>query len=133
MSSSTSSRKMNKRPGLGNGTSTIDEEERVGLIGKDGLPAPSHKAKDASSSSSFQWNPTRLLRYVAICAASAFVTFFSLRKQQKIIHWEEYHDLLEPQGREQKCYVSRFDPCYEVGFFKAGFVCFSRKIVLLHF
>lgn len=52
------------------------------------------------------WNVTRLMRYLSLTAVSAMVTFFILGKEAKVMHWEEYHHLLEPQAKaSQRCYT----------------------------
>jgi len=51
------------------------------------------------------WTLSRLMKYVAILLVSAFISFILLRKQSKMIHWEEYHNILEPdEGKEPRCF-----------------------------
>jgi hypothetical protein len=86
------------------------QEERVSLIGNDGKPTPSPDQRGSHLQDQRPpWTFSRLMRYLSLTAVSAMVTFIILRKESKVLHWEEYHYLLEPAGpREERCYVSIF-------------------------
>jgi hypothetical protein len=98
-------------------------EEQVSLIGKDGQPAPGPSLRPQRShklglvESLLQaWTLHRLMKYMALCVMTAVLTFLVLRKEQKSLHWEQYNSLLEPEAKEQRCYVSprnaRRNVCY---------------------
>ena len=99
-------------------------EEKVSLIGTDGEAAPKPSLRQPRpqklgfvESVLQAWSLSRLLKYMALCGATAMFTFFMLRKEQKAVHWEQYHSLLEPETKEQRCYVSSRNTirnvCYE--------------------
>jgi len=51
------------------------------------------------------WTMTRLMKYGALLLVSASMSFLLLRKESKVIHWEEYHNILEPGGsKETRCF-----------------------------
>jgi hypothetical protein len=96
--------------------SAMAAEEKVSLIGKDGeaAPAPSlrpHRSQKLGLVESLMkaWTLPRLMKYMALCAATAVLTFFMLRREQQAVLWEQYHSLLEPEPKEQRCYVSSRD------------------------
>mmetsp|Transcript_10947 Transcript_10947/g.25926 ORF Transcript_10947/g.25926 Transcript_10947/m.25926 type:complete len:435 (+) Transcript_10947:288-1592(+) len=56
------------------------------------------------------WTMSRLMKNVAILAFGATISFLLLRKQSKMIHWEEYQNILEPEGtKETRCFESSRD------------------------
>jgi inner membrane protein involved in colicin E2 resistance len=90
------------------------EEEKVSLIGNDGeaAPRPSLRTKRSPKLGLVEsvlqaWSLPRIIKYMALCSATAMVTFFMLRREQKAVHWEQYQSLLEPEAKEQRCYVSQ--------------------------
>ena len=48
------------------------------------------------------------MKYAALLFVTAMVTFLMLRKESKVIHWDEYHYILEPteSKTEPRCFVS---------------------------
>jgi hypothetical protein len=87
-------------------------EERVSLIGGDGAPTPEPSQRnDNSKKKEKGWTWTRLMRYLSLTCLSAGVTFLILGKESRSLHWEEYHYLLEPEAKEQRCYVSIILEC----------------------
>jgi len=51
------------------------------------------------------WTKSRLMRYIALLIVTAVVTYKLLRKESRIIHWEEYNNILEPKGpKEKRCF-----------------------------
>jgi len=56
------------------------------------------------------WTKSRIMKYVALLLFSALVSFKLLRKESKMIHWEEYNNILEPKGpRETRCFEESRD------------------------
>jgi len=47
------------------------------------------------------WTRSRLMKYAALLFVTAMVTFLMLRKESKVIHWDEYHYILEPTERRK--------------------------------
>jgi hypothetical protein len=84
---------------------SVSTQEKASLIDKDGRPAA---APMTTLPRGFRddWTLTRLMKYVALTAFTALVTFFILQKENKSVHWEEYHHLLEPGIKEERCFVS---------------------------
>ena len=88
-----------------------DAEERVSLLTSKGKATTPSKRKSKLIHRVLPetWNLTRLMRYLSMTAVSAMVTFFILGKEAKVVHWEEYHHMLEPQAKvAQRCYVREF-------------------------
>ena len=84
----------------------IAKEERVSLIAKDGKPQPAPSQRKKSDKGD-EWTCSRLMRYMGLTVLSAVITFLVLRKENQVLHWEEVHYLLEPEGtKQQRCYVS---------------------------
>ena len=85
----------------------IAKEERVSLIAKDGKPQPAPSQRKKSTAKGDEWTCSRLMRYMGLTVLSAAITFLVLRKENQVLHWEEVHYLLEPEGtKQQRCYVS---------------------------
>ena len=111
-------------------------EEQVSLIGAPdgkrparptGSKAGRRRTKNGSSSNkSPPWTLTRLLKYFSMSAGMAVFTFLMLRKEQKDLHWEQYHTLLEPGTKEARCYVSFLSP----GFLFLLCIIFRNHILL---
>jgi hypothetical protein len=104
-------------------------EEKVSLIGKDGEAAPRPSLRTRRSeklglveSIRHAWTLPRLMKYMALCVATAVLTFLMLRKEQKSLHWEQYNSLLEPETREQRCYVSPRDAMRNVCMYRSFFI-----------
>ena len=52
-----------------------------------------------------RWTMSRVMRYLALLTVTALITYKLLRKESKIIHWEEYNNILQPKGtRETRCF-----------------------------
>lgn len=97
-----------------------DMEERVSLItntGRNmgrptaGLPSLRRNAgngrKGNFGSILPPWTVSRSIKYLSLMVISACLTFLLLRKQSKAVHWEEYHNILEPDDtKESRCFVS---------------------------
>jgi hypothetical protein len=101
-----------------------DEEERVSLMGKNprrdnnsGRPAPAAgparlrkqpmRGLIKGNYGSPPWTVSRTMKYLALMIITACLTFLLLRKESKAVHWEEYHNMLEPEvGKETRCFVS---------------------------
>lgn len=83
------------------------KEEKVSLIATDGKPTPAPSQRKKHQTLSLPWTLTRMMRYLALMMSSAIVTFLVLRKENQVLHWEEVHYLLSPEGfKNQRCYVS---------------------------
>jgi len=98
------------------------DEEVVSLLGDGGKDNSRSKhafssSDNASRNSKYNknksnlppWTLSRLMKYFAILLGSAMVSFLLLRKQSKVLHWDEYHNILEPSESkaEPRCFVSR--------------------------
>mmetsp|Transcript_15228 Transcript_15228/g.35295 ORF Transcript_15228/g.35295 Transcript_15228/m.35295 type:complete len:432 (+) Transcript_15228:245-1540(+) len=90
---------------------TTKETEMVSLLGG---PSPGKSKREGRSryprtkrgiSYKERWTLSRMMRYLAILILAAMLTYKLLRKESKIIHWEEYNNILEPKGpREARCF-----------------------------
>ena len=89
-------------------------EEKVSLLGsasknKNNRPNQKRNSKYNNSKNNLPpWTRSRLMKYAALLFVSAMVTFLMLRKESKVIHWDEYHNILEPteSKTEPRCFVS---------------------------
>jgi len=95
------------------------DEEVVSLLGDGGKDNSRSKhafssSDNASRNSKYNknksnlppWTLSRLMKYFAILLGSAMVSFLLLRKQSKVLHWDEYHNILEPSESkaEPRCF-----------------------------
>ena len=92
------------------------KEERVSLLtNAGGAPGAGKSKRNSRRKSSFDnllnknnkppWTMTRLMKYAALLLVSASMSFLLLRKESKVIHWEEYHNILQPDGsKETRCF-----------------------------
>lgn len=83
-----------------------DAEERVSLLSN---KSPGKLKRDAvfpcKRSYRGPWTMPRLMKYVAILVVSASASFLVLRGESKVIHWEEFHNILEPhKSKEPRCF-----------------------------
>ena len=104
--------------------SNNEEEERVSLL-NDGGGTGNNKSKNtflsagARTKRNSKYNKgsnnnfttralSRPMKYAAILLVSAMSSFLLLRNQSKVIHWDEYHNILEPEESkaEPRCFVS---------------------------
>ena len=90
-------------------------EEIVSLLGNSGSkrntnrPNQKRNSKYNNSKNNLPpWTRSRLMKYAALLFVTAMVTFLMLRKESKVIHWDEYHYILEPteSKTEPRCFVS---------------------------
>lgn len=83
---------------------SISPEERVSLIGKDGKPSSPYQPPKSNHQQ--PWTFPRLIRYMSLTVMAALVTFLLVRREERVLQWEQYHSLLEPDAKERRCYVS---------------------------
>jgi len=102
--------------------SNNEEEERVSLL-NDGGGTGNNKSKNtflsagARTKRNSKYNKgsnnnfttralSRPMKYAAILLVSAMSSFLLLRNQSKVIHWDEYHNILEPEESkaEPRCF-----------------------------
>lgn len=98
-----------------------DDIERVSLLGgggSDGSGGPLRPPKNAFRIASAKrrarqaaLNPpctlSRMMKYLSLMLVSCSATFWLLHKENKVVHWDEYHKILEPDGtKEKRCFVS---------------------------
>lgn len=50
------------------------------------------------------WTPTRMMKYAALLIFSAGLSYKMLRKESKIIHWEEYNNIVDPKVTKGRCF-----------------------------
>lgn len=96
-----------------------DAEERVSLMGggaggrrpggggRRPLRIADTRRRTISSMLGFNFNFSRMMRYVGLMLASATFSFLLFYRQSKTVHWEEYNKILQPDvGKATRCYVS---------------------------
>lgn len=96
-------------------------EERLSLIDDDGLPTASPdqreqmkrkkkkgRHKKGQDGGNNAWSLPRLMRYLSLTCFSAVVTYFVLKRENKVLHWEEHDHLLQPKlNKRERCYVRK--------------------------
>jgi hypothetical protein len=100
-----------------------DDIERVSLLGGGGggdgggggpLRPPKNAFRIASAKRRARqavlnppWTLSRMMKYLSLMLVSCSATFWLLHKENKVVHWDEYHKILEPDGtKEKRCFVS---------------------------
>lgn len=91
------------------------DEERVALIDMSGMPTKPqggrrsvNEKRAKMKSQEEQWTLNRLMKYLSLTCVTAIITFVFLRRQAKVVHWEEYKHVLEPslaKSEKSRCFV----------------------------
>jgi len=106
------SRSYPANPTRSSGKGHPGDEEKVSLLGG-GTPGKQKRgdfySKNRRSGRGYfgknRWTMSRTMKYAAILVITALVTYKILRKENKMIHWEEYNNILEPKGaKATRCF-----------------------------
>lgn len=88
------------------GTAHPYDEEKVSLLGPLSISKRNTKYSTPRKANNRQpWTMTRMIRYLALLVISATASFMVLRKESKMLHWEEEQNILMPAGsKEARCF-----------------------------
>ena len=114
-SSTKSGGRMKKRAPRQQSSGQEYDEERVALIDMSGMPTKPqggrrsiNEKRAKMKTQEEQWTLNRLMRYLSLTCVTAIITFVFLRRQAKVVHWEEYKHVLEPslaKSEKSRCFV----------------------------
>jgi hypothetical protein len=87
------------------------DQEKVSLLG----PSPGKMKKNdfynrrTKGNKRPPWTTSRMTKYAAILLISALLSFKMLRKESKMINWNDYNKILNPQGVSKRCFEESQD------------------------
>lgn len=81
------------------------DEEKVSLLGgpSPGKAKRSNLHRRSKGTQTNRWTMSRMMKYAAIFFVTSLFTYKMLRREAKIIHWDEYNNILKP-GESKRCY-----------------------------
>lgn len=75
------------------------EQEMVSLLGTPGKTRKNDfYDRRTKGNKRDAWTKSRMMKYAAVLLISAILSFKMTRKGSQIMHWEEWNDILDPQG-----------------------------------